>query len=214
MYMYVCVDVYVCMVTQWRTLLANSHTCSCVNVCVWEKDYNLHVHVHTCMCSTCSVYMYVCTYITDIYTVFPLSCCSLHKNILLRHTCTCTCTHTHTHTYTHTHTHTHTHTYTHTHTHTHTHVHTHTHSHTHTQLPHKVGMGIWYPASDQQRRQTTDCIIGLSKQEFAAVINGLSAIIVELIEVNTSYIVVIIHVLIHVYLAYVQLHNYKQGQPS
>ena len=161
---------------------------------------HVHIHSHTYTCTHMHTHMYIYTHI--------------HTHA---HTCTHTCTHTltHAHTWTHTHTYTHTLTYIHMHTHTHILSHTctytciHTHPLSHSQLPHKVGMGIWYPASDQQRRQTTDCIIGLSKQEFAAVINGLSAIIVELIQVNTSYIVVIIHVLIHVHLAYVQLHNYK-----
>jgi hypothetical protein len=49
-------------------------------------------------------------------------------------------------------------------------------------LPHKVGVAGWSPANKAQYKKTTDCIIGLSKQEFSTVINGLSAIIAELIQ--------------------------------
>ena len=59
-----------------------------------------------------------------------------------------------------------------------------THSHTHTQLPHKVGVGIWSAGNKVQYKKTTDCIVGLSQQEFSTVINGLSAIIAELIRVS------------------------------
>lgn len=45
---------------------------------------------------------------------------------------------------------------------------------------------MWTPGNDVQCKQTTDCIIGLSKQDFSTVINGLSAIIVKLIQVSVK----------------------------
>lgn len=52
------------------------------------------------------------------------------------------------------------------------------------QLPHRVGMGMWTPGSKVQCKKTADCVIGLSRREFPTVINGLSAIIVDLIQVS------------------------------
>jgi hypothetical protein len=54
---------------------------------------------------------------------------------------------------------------------------------THTQLPHKVDRGPWSAGNSKvQYKNTGDCIVGLSQQEFATVINGISSIILELIQ--------------------------------
>ena len=58
---------------------------------------------------------------------------------------------------------------------------------THTQLPHKVDRGPWSAGNSKvQYKNTGDCIVGLSQQEFATVINGISSIILELIQVSYS----------------------------
>ena len=55
------------------------------------------------------------------------------------------------------------------------------------QLPHKVDQGPWSAGKTVQYKKTADCIVGLSQQEFSTVINGLSAIIADLIRVSGTH---------------------------
>ena len=53
------------------------------------------------------------------------------------------------------------------------------------QLPHKVDRGPWSVGYNSvQYEKSGDCIVGLSQREFSTVINGLSTIIAELIQVS------------------------------
>jgi hypothetical protein len=53
-----------------------------------------------------------------------------------------------------------------------------------TGLPHRATQALWGPTNEEVLAKTLECIVGLSRSQFSAVINGLGGLLQDLIKVT------------------------------